>query len=97
MYRFVPFVFALLFIGCVPQANDQTVRDLTQHVDSLSSLVAREALTVDSLANELHYQKVMANRTATKCHDYAAIVKKNPSQSIFIVNWVDRAFQWTHR
>ena len=88
-------IFALTLSGCVSQANDQTVKDLVAKIDSVSQIAAHERLTIDSLTNALHYQKTMAKRTAGKCHDYAVIVKKNPTQSVFIVNWIDRAFDYT--
>jgi len=89
------FAFVFILAGCVQQANDQTVKDLVATVDSLNVMLIRGTLAIDSLKQFADYEKIMAKRTAGKCHDYAAIVKKNPSQSVFIVNWIDRAFQWT--
>ena len=51
-------------------------------------------VVVDSLNAKVRQQKILIKFTAEKCHKYAVIVKKNPSQSVFIVNWIDRSFQW---
>ena len=90
------YLFILIFLGgCVPSANDKTVSGLVATVDSLKGVTSRAQLLTDSLRIELNYQMMMSRRTAIKVHDYALIVQKNPSQSVFIVNWVDRAFQYT--
>ncbi len=49
----------------------------------------------DSLFNALHEHKILVGLTAEKCKRYAKIVRKDPSQSVFIVNWIERSFQWT--
>lgn len=50
---------------------------------------------VDSLQNRLREQIVLIKLTELQCKRYAKIVQKNPSQSIFIVGWIDRAFEGT--
>jgi hypothetical protein len=92
---FFVILFSAMIKGCVSQANDKTVSDLVATVDSLNRLLVKDTLAIDSLKMFADYEKIMARRTAGKCHDYAVIVKKNPTQSVFIVNWIDRAFQWT--
>ncbi len=49
----------------------------------------------DSLFSALHDYKILTGLTAEKCKRYAKIVRKDPSQSVFIVNWIERSFQWT--
>ncbi len=71
----------------IPQSSQKTI-------DSLQTVLHKTSLVVDSLTSKLKQQRILIRFTAEKCHKYAAIVKKNPSQSIFIVGWIDRAFQW---
>lgn len=49
----------------------------------------------DSLFSALYDQKILVKLTKEKCIRYAKIVRKDHSQSIFIVNWIERSFQWT--
>ena len=85
----------IVLAGCIPQANEKTVQNLVATVDSLKTVNSHKQVFIDSLRIELSYQEMMARRTAIKVHDYAVIVKNNPSQSVFIVNWVDSAFEYT--
>jgi hypothetical protein len=79
-------VLILLFIGIVGCSHVEEQR-LQKKVDSLRTVS-------DSLNTEIKREKILIKFTAEKCHKYAAIVKKNPSQSVFIVNWIDRSFLW---
>jgi|ERR1035437_8779791 PBP1b-binding outer membrane lipoprotein LpoB len=72
-------------------------------IDSLLIVIHQKSLDkkdaelqYDSLFSKLKQQRILIRATAEKCHKYAAIVKKNPSRSIFIVNWIDRAFLWVN-
>jgi hypothetical protein len=76
----------LLFVGLVGCSHLEEKR-LQASVDSLKTVT-------DSLRTELKQQRVLTRFTAEKCHRYAVIVKNNPSQSVFIVNWIDRSFLW---
>ena len=88
-------VFVLLFIitvACFQPSNDHptiTSQSSQRTIDSLQTVV-------DSLTTKLKQQRILIRFTAEKCHKYAAIVKKNPSQSVFIVGWIDRAFLWVN-
>jgi hypothetical protein len=79
-------ILILLFVGIVGCSHVEESR-LKATVDSLQ-------VVTDSLKVELKQQRVLARFTAEKCHRYAVIVRNNPSQSVFIVNWIDRSFLW---
>lgn len=88
-------ITAILFIviiglSCCPRnvPNEKIV------IDSLKALIQFDSLTIASLSSKLRQQRILIQFTAAKCHKYAVIVQKNPGQSVFIVNWIDRSFQW---
>lgn len=65
-------------------------------IDSLTVSLQRVTFVRDSLQTKLTQQRILIRFTAEKCHRYATIVKNKPTQSIFIVNWIDRSFLWVN-
>ena len=93
MYKITLFIF-LLIAGCHSREDISRIAVQQTTIDSLKTVVNTGIYISDSLKLELRRQKILINFTAQKCHKYAAIVKKNPTQSVFIVNWIDRSFKW---
>jgi hypothetical protein len=79
----------IFLLGC----NVSDPKEL-KTIDSLNSIIKIDSIRYDSLLTICREQKTLINFTAQKCHKYASIVQNNPTQSIFIVNWIDRSFQW---
>lgn len=77
-----------------PVMNDHYRDSLQTSNDSLRGVLAYQILVADSLHQRIRQRNVLIRLTKLKCNRYANIVKKNPSQSIFIVAWIDRSFQW---
>lgn len=86
---------SLMTLNSVIDSLREKIDSVRGALDEAQMQIELESHDLDSLGAVLSYHVIMEKRTAGKCHDYAAIVKKKPSQSIFIVNWIDRAFQWT--
>jgi len=88
-------IAAVLFVSVI--AFSCGPRDLPKErktIDSLQAVIRMDSLQIDSLTSKLRERNILIRFTAAKCHKYALIVKKNPNQSVFIVNWIDRSFQW---
>ena len=83
------------FIGCDNPEKDAAILMLKSERDSLAVVSSSQSLIIDSLKSRLVEQTVLIRFTREKCRKYAAIVKKDPSQSVFIKNWIERSFQWT--
>ena len=83
------FIGLIFVFGC----NASNPKDI-KIIDSLNMIIKIDSIRYDSLLTKHKEQKTLINFTALKCHKYAVIVQKNPSQSVFIVNWTDRSFQW---
>lgn len=95
-------LFALFITGCFKQVEPvKQFPNKVINVDSVQNIIHNLVVeninnihTADSLKSVIRQQKILIKFTALKCHKYATIVKKNPSQSVFIVNWIDRSFLW---
>lgn len=88
-------IVALLFIGC--SNNDQkdvTIFNLKKTNDSLLHVIDYKQSNCDSINTLYKKNRRFILRTKDYCISYAKIVKKNPSQSVFIETWTIRAFQW---
>lgn len=81
-------------VPAVSMVNNSYADSLQASNDSLKILLVKMILTADSLHGRIRQRDVLIRITKLKCNRYANIVKKNPSQSIFIVAWIDRSFQW---
>ena len=97
MYKIYILLFAFIIVGCTEPAKTAKpiiVNTVIVNIDSLQNVISKQTLVVDSLNAKVRQQKILIKFTALKCHKYAAIVKKNPSQSVFIIGWIDRSFTW---
>ena len=95
--RKIYFLLLLITIGGCSKAQEDhisTMQIKQKTIDSLQIVLHQKSIEIDSLSAKLKQQRTLIKFTALKCHKYAAIVKKSPSQSVFIVNWIDRAFLW---
>ena len=54
-------------------------------------------LTVDKtgLDAKVREQSVLIQFTALKCRKYANIVRRDPSQAVFLPGWIERSFEWS--
>jgi len=108
MRKIILFLFLLSISGCSGKikigstpisgssaiiTNSTTINNTA--VDSLKTILQKDSILINSLYAKIKQQKILITFTAEKCHKYATIVKNKPSQSIFIVGWIDRAFLWT--
>ena len=90
---FICFISINYFIGC-NQTSDQTY--LQHQNDSLKIIIQKDSLYIDSLQAIHKETKRWIVITAKQCQFYAKTVKENPSQSVFIVAWINRAFADTN-
>jgi hypothetical protein len=100
MHKIILFLVLLSIGGCINTqqkkiTTDTAVTVSTNIVDSLQTLLQKDSVLISILSAKIKQQKILITFTAEKCHRYALIVRRSPSQSIFIVGWIDRAFQWT--
>jgi hypothetical protein len=80
-----------------PNADDLKAQIHTAQMERFNAEARSLSLSVayDSLYTAHQEQKILIRFTAEKCKKYAKIVKRDPSQSVFITNWIERSFQWT--
>jgi hypothetical protein len=87
-------MLTLLAFACSNEETEQRVK-ATQDSLALSAAAVTNLCGVrDSLTKELNRQTAKMRFTKIRCIDYAKIVQKNPRQSVFIVGWTTRAFEW---
>lgn len=67
----------------------QTIQNLSHQVDSLATI----ADTATMMKKKLREQRIVIREIHASCVRYAKSVEKNPSLSIFIVQWIDRRFR----
>ena len=79
----------------------RTISSLRENQRIASALLASSAqqinyLTTDKTALDakVREQFILINFTALKCRKYANIVRRDPSQAIFLPGWIDRSFEW---
>jgi hypothetical protein len=98
MHRYIIFLVVVVCLGCNSTNNDSqkaidNLQTATLQKDSLIILLQANHIN-DSLAFKSYRKKTVATRV--QCQQYAKAVKNNPTNSVFIVNWTDRAFRWTY-
>lgn len=97
MRKMIIVVTLALLLGCGSDKKDVAIYQLKTSLDSLSKESLRKDYIIDSLSGKYSQQQFLIRFTAQKCKKYASIVRRDPSQSVFIVNWIDRSFQWTEQ
>jgi len=97
MRKLIPLIF-ILFFGCDKALDEKDVAIFTlkNRVDSLTVVSERFEFERDSIDAVYKKQTRFIKRTKSYCLSYANIVKKNPTQSVFLPTWIDRSFQWVH-
>ena len=83
-----------IFTGCGKPVLSQDNGSL-KTIDSLKAIIVKDSVAIDTLT--IKYKAYKAQRVSIdfardKCHYYAEIVRKNPTQAKYITNWIDRQF-----
>lgn len=87
-------ILAAVMIGCNDPAKEIAILKLKNENDSLRARLVSYCDSTQIFRERYIQQRKLILLTRAKCRTYAGIVKKNPTQSVFITNWISRSFQW---
>ncbi|MFA5349346.1 MAG: hypothetical protein WC309_03195 [Candidatus Paceibacterota bacterium] len=90
-------IITALFTGCFQKSNNTypQSRELKM-IDSLKTVIAQKDSAYNELKNDYKAWITLTFDTENHCLVFAESVKKNPKNTVFIVGWTKRTFNWAH-
>ena len=87
-------IMLIIFSSC-NDTNKYYVAGYTDATKICQTTIDSIKTKCDSLQTKYNEEIVLIKLTKLQCQKYATVVQKNPTQSVFIVGWVNRAFEGT--